>query len=124
MGITPKSLRTIFSPSKKTDQSDTTKESSNGTTTTAHNSNSSEMGTATRIKNTPFTLVGNDQRGYFIGYGHAQITNTFLTKKQALNQLNSNHWEVICNMMAYTVEHWAKLKESVTKRENAARLTK
>lgn len=118
MEITLKSIRTIFTKSKKTDQSATSTEP-NGTSPTVNNLSSTNPPVARRIQNTPFTLVGNDELGYFIGYGHAQITPTYKTKKETLNKLNNNHWEIICNMMTYTVEHWHDIKEKMLQHHNA-----
>lgn len=118
MEITLKSIRTIFSRSATRNQSESTTESSSGETTIQTNSHSSSQGTAQLINGTPFTLVGNDKQGYFIGYGHAQITQHYPTKKQALKTLKTHQWEITCNMMAYTVEHWQKLKAAALKEED------
>lgn len=118
MEITLKSIRTIFTKSKNTDQSDTTTEYANGSTTTPTNSASSEPFEYNRIQNTPFTVVGNKTQGYWIGYGHAQITDKYKTKKQAIRALNTNFWNVICNIMTYTTEHWQKLKEHALRHDD------
>ena len=115
MGTTLKSIRTIFTQSNKQDQSDTTTAYADGKTT--NNSPSSDQAFAERIHNTPFTIVGNQHRGYFIGYGHAQVSNVYKTKKETIRALEHNHWEIICNMIAYTVEHWnnsQKVKNGAT----------
>lgn len=70
----------------------------NGKEKTNSDSSEKEIVTNKPIKNTPFRLVGNPKKGYFIALGLHRLTEYKPTQQETLIQLKYNNWELILNM--------------------------
>lgn len=52
------------------------------------------------IENCPFSLVGNEEHGYFIGFGKYRLTEREKDKQSALEWLDdSNKWDMIVRII-------------------------
>lgn len=84
-------------------------------TTTAENANTdnkkSTLITRTQIQNTPFTLVGNKDKGYFLTIGTYRITNYYPTATEAKEQLYKEQWNIIMNLIAIALDSFEQTKQ-------------
>lgn len=64
----------------------------------------SPLYTHEEIKNTPFHISGNDEKGYFIRMGGYKLTEERSTPREAEKLLTSHRWHIILTMMA-AIEH-------------------
>lgn len=55
------------------------------------------------IENTPFILVGNKEKGYFVAIGHYRLTPR-TTKEQALGLVEERDWNLLMAAMFTAVE--------------------
>lgn len=70
------------------------------------------------IENTPFVLVRilkgeeahEENVEWFIGYSGERITDTFKTKEEALNQLETNKWELIFHLVIVSMNRHDEFK--------------
>jgi hypothetical protein len=76
-------------------------EQSNGTYSVNEtpNKNSTETIHRHRIENTPFDVIGNEERGYFLAFGKYRITQPKPTIEETEKQLQENMWPIICDVM-------------------------
>lgn len=70
-----------------------------------HNSNSINIPTEKQIivekeniKDTPFWLLKIEQ-GWFLAMGDNRLSEIYKTKKEALNHLEKNHWNIIMQLI-------------------------
>lgn len=64
-----------------------------------NNSNSSEIIEREQIENSPFTIVGNQETGYFITMGPYRLHEPVATKEDVMNYLLRNTYNVILDMI-------------------------
>lgn len=57
---------------------------------------------------TPLTIVGTEETGYFVAFGKYRLTPTQATKEQAKQLLEYANWNIICNLLALFTD-FAKL---------------
>lgn len=72
------------------------------------NSNSDSRSTEIRMKkkiaNTPFEIVGNEERGYFLAFGIFRISESKQTPEEVEEILKNETWFVIANMISAYME--------------------
>ena len=56
------------------------------------------------IEKTPFLLVTHEN-GSFIALGNYRISENYETKAEALNNINTNNWDHLFNLMVSLVQH-------------------
>lgn len=59
------------------------------------NSNLEELIERERIDNTPYTIVGNKERGYFLAFGKYKVLENKPTKAEIRNDLEKRKWFVM-----------------------------
>jgi hypothetical protein len=52
-----------------------------------------------QINNTPFTIYGNEDEGYYILCGKHRLNERKLSKEEALNDCNNISWEKITQLI-------------------------
>lgn len=114
MKNTLKYLQNILTKSKKTHQELTENTLSNGEKT--HNNDSSEQVELNEeIPYTPFRVVGNKEKGYFIALGLHRLTEYQKTQEQAIQLLDNNMWLIIANMMVTIIQQNEELNKQKIK---------
>lgn len=51
------------------------------------------------IKNTPFIVVGNEEKGYILTLGKFKLTENMPTKEEAIALLYTDKWHIILRMI-------------------------
>lgn len=64
------------------------------------------------IENTPFHVVGNRDRGYFIALGAYRLTELYPDKSSAVLSMDENKWTLILTMIGVAVEQLLKEKNA------------
>jgi hypothetical protein len=59
--------------------------------------------------NTPFWLVGNEEKGYIIVMGKHRISDYYQTKEDAELSINTQMWKTILNVIAIMLEDTGKI---------------
>lgn len=84
-----------------------------------HNNHSGDqikqLVTNEEIEGTPFRLVGNKEKGYFIAFGKYKLTETEETKTAATNKLTTNQWDVLTALITSCIEATEEYKQSQSK---------
>lgn len=65
-----------------------------------HSNNSdsiSDLITASPIEDTPFTIVGSEEKGYFIAFGKYRVSEPQETEELALTHFNGKPWSILIN---------------------------
>lgn len=71
-----------------------------------------------QIENTPFWIVGNKERGYFLAFGKFQMTEEVPNKLDVILNLEKDRWNVLVKMIVCVTEmEW--FKAIVTNNEHA-----
>lgn len=52
-----------------------------------------------QIENTPIYVIGNEEQGYCLTISNYRITTTKETKEEAIKTLETNKWDIICNII-------------------------
>lgn len=65
------------------------------------------------IKGSPYWIIGNDDEGYFLGFGKWRLTELMKTKEDVLEHLRTNKYNVILQTVMAVIEVM-KLKDSET----------
>lgn len=52
------------------------------------------------IENTPFTICGNEEKGYFIRMGSYRLTEYYNTIENAKNHLEIRKWDITVTIIA------------------------
>lgn len=63
-------------------------------------SDNSQLISRNKIENTPFEIVGSDERGYFIALGRYKLTTNKPTLNEARECLVKEQYNIIANMIA------------------------
>lgn len=64
------------------------------------------------IDNTPFTLIGDQEKGYFIAMGNYKITDQILKNEEEANlMLKDKIYEIILNMIVIVDEKIEQMKK-------------
>jgi hypothetical protein len=63
-----------------------------------------------QIENTPFKIVGNKQRGYFLSMGLYRISDNLQSPKAVKEWLKNNQWHVTGNMVVCMLETMKSLQ--------------
>lgn len=61
------------------------------------------------ITNSPFRLIGNINQGYAIAIGNHRLTEPKPTKKEAIEELDHNRWNITANMIVAITETYRKI---------------
>ena len=61
---------------------------------------SSELVTKEQITDTPFELVGNEERGYFIAIGKYKVSQNYSDKETAIDDAKYPAWDILLNVMS------------------------
>lgn len=77
------------------------------------NKDSGELIHREKIENTPFYLVGTEEKGYFLTMGKYKLTENQPTKQQALNDLTNERWNIVMRMSA--IIHESIANEAIQK---------
>lgn len=62
-----------------------------------------------KIEGTPFWLIGILEQGWFIVMGDQRLTEPVETKEQALKLLQTEHWQIMMNMVVTLIETGKKI---------------
>lgn len=73
--------------------------------------NSSELLHQEKIVGTPLTIVGNEDKGYFIALGRYRLTEPIETIDAAYGLLESQQWNIISNMIATMISINEEMKK-------------
>lgn len=60
-----------------------------------NNSNSTELLERERIENTPYTIIGNQEKGYFLAFGKYKVIENKPTKQEVRDELEKRKWFVM-----------------------------
>lgn len=63
-----------------------------------------ELVSTEAIEGTPFHVVGEEEKGYFISLGRYRVSEVQKTKDEALEELYKNMWYIIMNVIITTVD--------------------
>lgn len=63
------------------------------------------------IKNTPFIITGNEERGYFLRLGDYRLTEYMQTKEDAAQALQKQQWDLILRCISIVTELHEKFKD-------------
>lgn len=85
----------------ETRQSDTSNTNGTINETTKHNY---PLITHEQIPGTPFTITGNQDKGYFLRLGDYRITEAYQTKQDAADQLTIEQWNIIVKVLSIVME--------------------
>lgn len=66
-----------------------------------HNTNfsSEELLERENIEGSPFVIIGNEQKGYFLTLGKWRLTDSFKTKLDVILDLDKNKYTIILKML-------------------------
>lgn len=56
------------------------------------------------IEKTPFWVIGNKERGYWLALGHHKLCDDKKTKKEVYKHLEENFWQVIICLIGVVSE--------------------
>lgn len=56
---------------------------------------SSELLERERIENTPYTIIGNQEKGYFLAFGKYKVIENKPTKQEVRDELEKRKWFVM-----------------------------
>lgn len=77
-----------------------------------HKENSnSELVHREKVQGSPFTIVGNEEHGYFIAFGHYRLSEPQKTIIEAYGYLKENQWNISMNFMLTLMELWHNEKQ-------------
>lgn len=86
-----------------------------------HNSNSnSELVDREQLDGTPFWIIGNEDDGYKLIMGKYQLTGTYRSKDEIIEQLENDMWKMILNMILIVMtdaEGIKTIKDEFTKQK-------
>lgn len=68
------------------------------------NSNSSPLIIREPIENTPFWIVGTEEKGYMAVMGKYKITEQFTTKEEVKQEIIKKDWEVIIKVVSIIIQ--------------------
>lgn len=102
---------------KKWWDSITMKESQPSQTYADQNHNNSKSLQINReiIPDTPFTIIGTQENGYWLTMGKHRITKAYKTKKEVLKQLNQKDWTIITSIIIAFIYDRKLIDEAYTK---------
>lgn len=69
---------------------------------------SSELIERVEVVGTPFHVIGNEEKGYFLSIGKYRLTENRKTKDDALAEMNSNMWNIMMNLCIIIYEGMGK----------------
>lgn len=97
--------------------SNTTNEEQEGIFNIQNNANethkaNSPLITHTKIDNTPFTITGNEEQGYFVRMGDYRLTDLHKTPGEAQQQIEEQHWHITMRMIGAIIERFNEQKET------------
>lgn len=68
------------------------------------------------LQDTPFRIVGNEKRGYFLAMGMYRLSETQDTPLKVKAWLKKNMWHVVGNMVVCMLETYKTLNEQAEKK--------
>jgi len=113
MKNTLKYIQTIWTRLTTTNQKATDNTSQDGEEATKPDS-SNQITSNEPITNTPFRVIGNPEKGYFLALGIHRITDFKPSRSDAKDLLITNQWEIIINTIT-TVIHAINLEREQQK---------
>ncbi|AXH73565.1 MAG: hypothetical protein [Microviridae sp.] len=91
-----------------------TAEQSNTSENIEKNQNKANFSDITeQIKGTPFTMIGREGK-YCLTVGMNRVTETFETEEEALNQLTTQFWNILTNLIIIVQKNYEELKKNNT----------
>lgn len=73
-----------------------------------NNNSKSTLITRERINKTPFTVIGNEETGYFIAMGDYRLTEIHKRIEQAMAEILEEPWNVTLKMMSAIIDRYKK----------------
>lgn len=62
------------------------------------NLESGKLFTREAIEGTPFTVIGNDEKGYFVSLGRFKVIRNEETLEGAIKHVREKSWEILMNV--------------------------
>lgn len=56
------------------------------------------------IEDTPFQIVGNEEKGYFVAFGKYRVGEVVETKEEALKYFNIKSWNIFINTITACID--------------------
>lgn len=56
------------------------------------------------IQNTPFTITGNEEAGYFARLGTYRITEYYETTQEAIDEIEIHKWDTILKLILIVIK--------------------
>lgn len=85
--------------------------------TKSQNTGKEKFLTATKIENTPFRTVGNEDQGYCLTLGMFRITETKKTPEEAEQILSEQPWNILLNVIDVCRQIDKMTEEDILKRQ-------
>lgn len=57
-----------------------------------------------QISGSPFWIIGDQEKGYFLTFGKWQLTERYETKLDVLNSLHDNEYDIILKMVLCIID--------------------
>lgn len=76
------------------------------------NTPNSELVSRETIHGTPFNLVGNEDKGWFLAMANYRITEMCDTKSEALEKLDSDTWSIMLAMVHVAMEIHKQMEDN------------
>lgn len=57
-----------------------------------------------QISGSPFWIIGDQEKGYFLTFGKWQLTEPYQTKLDVLNSLKENEYDIILKMILCIID--------------------
>lgn len=65
---------------------------------------STELVEQEKIQGTPFRIIGNEERGYFLSFGKFRLTEAMHDKLAVLEHVNENMWTIIVQIVGVVLQ--------------------
>lgn len=72
------------------------------------NTYNKELVSRKKIPNTPFEIIGNEERGYFLAFGKYKLTPDIKTEEDVIMYLEETSWYIIVNIIAIMLNKYEK----------------
>lgn len=73
---------------------------------------SSELLQREEVTGTPFTIVGNEEKGYFLAMGKWKLSGHLPSKTAVIAYLDAEHWTITMNCIIVVTEMLEELRKS------------
>lgn len=86
------------------------------------NNQNSSLVTIKAIEDTPFTIVGDEEKGYFLAFGRHRISESLETEEEVKNLLKEKPWQIIADWMVVMYETIHRFAEIDKENERQAKI--